>query len=454
MKPAAVITILILLAGTISGVAQWLRLKELEQEHSRMLTEARKLGWNERTAKQAPPGQRSGGGRHRPVADPDDRIRQVSVRLLALAKQEADSGEAFGPQSSAGWQTLHQLLGRTLDWDEDSLCKLLDLLESEPDFRGTFAARSIGFLMQRLADKAPMVALERAVAAVDSLNSEPHLREIVGRALAGLAMQNPEAALAWFRSHQNGHATLGGHSAAAGLFKGLSKSDPAGAFSLAAEGPPAFHHQRISAVIMGAQTPEEHREVLARLREHLAGIESAQTRSELLRDSMDCFAQKCVREGFSHAMKWLATLELEPLEIESFANRGSWGDLGSDSGLWIEWVATNLSARRFEDVGGSLIGVWTNRDHQEVGEWLRTFPESPARLVAVSRYADAVARVYPEEAARILMSVSDEAERQTAMEPMLRNLSFYHPDKAARFLAELETGDRSPSAPADPPIRE
>ena len=92
--------------------------------------------------------------------------------------------------------------------------------------------------------------------------------------------------------------------------------------------------------------------------------------------------------------------------------------------------------------------------HRQVGEWLRTFPENPARLVAVSRYADTVARVYPEEAARMLMSLTDEAERQTAMEPMLRNLSFYHPDKAARFLAELETGDRSPSAPADPPIRE
>jgi len=117
-------------------------------------------------------------------------------------------------------------------------------------------------------------------------------------------------------------------------------------------------------------------------------------------------------------------------------------------------MATNLSARRFEDVGGSLIQLWTERDHQEVGEWLRTFPESPARLVAVSRYADTVASHYPEEAARILMSVSDEAERQTAMERMLRNLSFYHPDKAARFLAELETGGRSPSAPADRPTSE
>jgi hypothetical protein len=438
MKPTAIITILILIAGSISGWVQSLRLKELEKQHSQILSEARKLGWNQRTAERSSPQHRKGSSPNRPVADPDARIRQLSARLQSLAKQETDLGGAFGPQSSAGWQTLYQLMARTLDWDEASLCKLLDSLETDPEFRGTFAAKSIGFLMQRLADKAPMAALERAVAAVDTLNSEPHLREIVGRALATLATQNPVAALAWFRSHQNGHETLGGHSAAVGLIMGLSKSDPAAAFSLVVEGHPASHHQRIGAVIMGAKTPEQHREVLASLRGYLATMESSQSKEQLMMACIEHLAHKSSREGFAHSMKWLATMEMEPAEFEAFANKIIFNDLGADSGLWFEWMATNLPPRHFEGAGGSLIDLWTNRNHQQVREWLMTLPENSAQLLAVSKYASTVVWHNPEDAARVLMSISDEAARHTAIEPALRNLSFYHPDKAARFVAELK----------------
>ena len=141
-------------------------------------------------------------------------------------------------------------------------------------------------------------------------------------------------------------------------------------------------------------------------------------------------------ENVGSVSQWLAKSKLTPDEKSSFAAGLSYSATGDDTGKWIEWMASNLTAESLEEPVKELVGEWTEQDYQASGKWLAAAPESPAKHTAVLAYAEAVAEYEPQVAGQWAMTLPPGPVRDETLKVIYQNWPGNDPVGAAAFARE------------------
>jgi hypothetical protein len=246
-------------------------------------------------------------------------------------------------------------------------------------------------------------------------------KHVVSSSLAKWAKDDPLAALEWVRKNSEKFPDLVIDDAKRGLISGVAMSDPKLAFKLIGELGIKETSSQISGIISAAMTAEDRTVVLGALREHLATISDEAARHNAANNAVVALARGVVKEGFEAGTKWLATANLSPAELESFASGLSSSDKKGESGKWIEWIGASLPADKGSNSIRNIVRNWTEDDYQAAGKWLATAPAGPTKNTSIRSYAETVSKYEPETAAQWALTLPPGQDRDETLQNIYEN---------------------------------
>lgn len=433
MRSSIALALAILALGAAPGFFQQKRLGDLRRDHARLAAEASKLGIA--TASQDP----ANGPRitKRQREDMEKQTRSTSGEILAFAR-ELDAARKNGePRDAAFQQRALEVLSKLSDLDPSQIRSFMNALRDAPDISDETRGSLIAFAVMTLSEQHPQEAV-----AIYAQSPELMAKNALGDYIMTSALQNwartqPDQAAAWVRDNAANLKGVDADDLKRGVIAGAALQDPKKAFQLMGE--LGFEHPEsaISAIVSTSHDhPEQRDGVLAGLRGYLSGIQDATEREEIGAKAMETFARTADRQGFETLTDWMEEAEFSPKEKEQFAGGLSWFTTRDDTGRWVEWLGSNLSAEAMPDPVREIVGEWTQQDYVAAGKWLGGTPDGPAKTAAIEAYAGAVAEYEPQVAVQWALTLPPGTGREATLRAIYQNWPPGDPQGAAAFARE------------------
>ena len=414
MKISIAASILILLVAALFGVPNQKRLTVVRQSHAKLVAEAAQLGISLDPSNPADPVRITKRGRGNKEAE----AKLAAADYIAFSKEREAIEKNGGPPDEAQQKRIMEIRDRMMSLDSAQLKILITELRASKELKDESSQGFISFSIMTLANDHPQAALALLTESADLMKEGKHL---VSSSLAKWAKDDPLAAVEWVRKNSEKFPDLVTDEAKLGLISGAAMSDPKLAFKLIGELGIKEASSSISGIIEATKTAEDRTAVFAALREHLATINDEAARHNVANDAVHSLASSVASEGFEAGTKWLATANLSPAELESFASGLSSTDKKGESGQWIEWIGTTLSADKSRDSIRNIVRNWTEDDYQAAGKWLATTPAGPTKNTSIRSYAETVSHYEPETAAQWALTLPPGQDRDETLQEIYDN---------------------------------
>jgi hypothetical protein len=417
MKISIAASVLILAVAAGFGLQNQQRLGVVRENHARLAAEAAKLGISLDPSNDADPVHITKRGR----ADREAEARLAATEFIAFAKEmEAIEKNGGAPDEAMQKRTM-EFMDRMMSLDSAQLKILIAELRASKELKDETRQGLIAFSIMTLSNDHPQAALALLTESSDLLDNDNMGTHVVSSSLAKWGKDDPLAALEWVKKNSAKFPDLVTEDAKRGLISGAAVSDPRLAFKLIGELGIKEAVFPISGIIGAAKTAEDRTVVLGALREHLATISDEAARHNVANNAVVALARGVVKEGFEAGTKWLASANLSPVELESFASGLSSSDKKGESGQWIEWIGATLPADKSSDSIRNIVRNWTQDDFQAAGKWLTTAPEGEAKNTSIRSYAETVSRYEPETAAQWAMTLPAGKDRDQTLKKIYHN---------------------------------
>ncbi|MGJ8635110.1 MAG: hypothetical protein ACSHX7_14435, partial [Luteolibacter sp.] len=370
MRTSLFLSVLILVGATAIGWYDYQRLIPARRAHSHAVTEATKRGISLNPSNEAATSRIT----KRKREDPEATIKLLAVDYIGFAKEKEARRNSHSESDIAFQQ-------RELDFDErikalapkqwkSLISEICACEELKNRTRHAFLYNSItGF-----ARKHPQSALAFLADSPDLFTDIHKAEHLVSTALIGWTEDDPLAAMKWIRENKANHSNLINERAKRDMVIFAAMQDPHLGFEFI-RGLNVESANLIIGDLLGlATTPEKRTATLAAFRDHLATIKDDKIREEITMTAR-AFLHTLVGEDFNSSSKWIAGVNMTPLELESLAEGLASGAIKSETGKWIEWIGENLPNDKAAPRIHNMIRNWTLRDYESAGKWLTTFPE-------------------------------------------------------------------------------
>ena len=417
MKISIAASILILLVAALFGVPNQKRLTVVRQSHAQLVAEAAQLGISLDPSNPAAPVRITKRGR----ANKEAEAKLAAAEFIAFAKEMEAIEKKGGPPDEAQQKRIMEIMDRMMSLDSAQLKILITELRASKELKDESRQGLITFSIMTLANDHPQAALALFTESADLFKDDGMGKHFVSSSLAKWAKNDPLAALEWVRKNSEKFPDLVTDDAKRSLISGAAVSDPRLAFKLIGELGIKETSSQISGIISAAMTAEDRTVVLGALREHLATISDEAARHNAANNAVVALARGVVKEGFEAGTKWLATANLSPAELESFASGLSSSDKKGESGQWIEWIGTTLPADKSRSSIRNIVRNWTRDDFQAAGKWLATAPAGPTKNTSIRSYAETVSHYEPETAAQWALTLPPGQDRDETLQEIYDN---------------------------------
>ena len=414
MKTSISLSVIIVVAGACLAWHDYRQLTSLRASHGQLVAEAAKLGIASDAGHPAAPGRITKHER----GNREAAAKLVAAEVIAFAKEMEAAEKAGGKPDDAMQKRVMDLLERVMALDAAQLKIVIAEVRADKSLKDETRQGVIGFAIMTLANDHPQAALTLFTESADLFNDKEHGMggHVVASALARWATDDPLAALDWARKNAEKYPELVTDQAKQGMIAGAARQDPRLAFKLIGELGLKEANDAIQSIVSVARTPEERTATLAALREHLATIKDDKTREEASNRALGMLVSGVARDGFESASKWLATANLTPAELTTFAGGLNIYSLkGDETGRWVEWLGQTIPAGKADSNIRNLVNQWTQKDYQAAGKWLTTTPDGPAKNLSIRSYAETVAPYDPETAAQWALTLPAGNERQATL---------------------------------------
>ena len=417
MKISITASVLILLVAALFGIPNQQRLALVRHGHAQLVAEAAQLGISLDPSNPADPVRITKRGR----ANKEAEAKLAAAEFIAFAKEMEAIEKKGGPPDEAQQKRIMEIMDRMMSLDSAQLKILITELRSSKELKDESRQGLITFSIMTLANDHPQAALALLTESADLLKDNGMGKHLVSSSLAKWAKDDPLAALEWVKKNSEKFPDLVTDEAKRSLISGAAVSDPKLAFKLIGELGIKDASSTISIVIGAAKTGEDRTLVLGALREHLATITDEAARHDVANDAVRSLASSVASEGFEAGTKWLATANLSPAELESFASGLSSSDKKGESGQWIEWIGTTLPADKSRSSIRNIVRNWTRDDFQAAGKWLATATAGPTKNTSIRSYAETVSEYEPETAAQWALTLPPGQDRDETLQEIYDN---------------------------------
>lgn len=287
-----------------------------------------------------------------------------------------------------------------------------------------------------LADGNPPEGLALLFQLIQEIPGRPR-EHIVSQKVTEWVQRDAPAALAWVRGNLKEHGDLIPDEARSGLIRAIALKDRKEAFRLVGEleiDPPSNATQGI---VLAAKTPEDQLAALADFREYLLTLKGSSDYARTAEYTFAAFGRGLAKDGFEAAAGWADSAGLTEKELIHFG-----GDLGSsvkdgDEGKWIAWLGEKLSGGKYDQGVRRIMMKWADDHHEAAGTWLTSAPASPVKNLAVSVFAERVAKAEPETAEQWALTLPEGKQRADTLHRIFHNWPEGDPEAKAAA-AEFE----------------
>jgi hypothetical protein len=432
MKSSLLLTLAILVIGTIPGIYQHRHAAGLKEDQDRLLAEAATLG----LAVEADAG--SAAVRTKRQREDQERRAVTIAGDVAAVTREIDAIEASGGKTDDELQQrAMEAMSQLMELDAAQIRKVIGELRADAGISDETRDNLIAVSILSLTEDHPETALalyteSSGIAAKNLLGDH-----LLSTALSRWAEMNPAAALDWIRRSAAAHPDMVDEEARKSVLAGTATRDPVLAFKLSRELGIEDSMGAVNAIMMaGTESPEKRTAVFNALREHLSGIEDPEEREETASAALEVLARGTDKESYESLTGWMDSVKLNPAEKTQFAAGLTWFTTKGETGKWVEWIAGNLPGDRAADPVRELVGEWTQQDYVAAGQWLSQTPDGSAKAAAVEAYAGAVAEYEPQVAVQWAMTLPPGPARLSTLRVVHQNWPASDPQGAAAFARE------------------
>ena len=411
MKIPVAAAILILLVAALFGTQNQQRLAVVRAGHAKLVAEAAQLGISLDSSHADDPVRITKRGRE----DKGAAAKLAAAEFIAFAREMEAMEKKGGPPDEAQQKRVMEIMDRMMSLDSAQLKILIAEVRATKDLKDETRQGLIGFSIMTLANDHPQAALALLTESSDLFKGEGMGEHVVASSLGKWAKDDPLAAVEWVKKNSAKFPDLITDNAKRGLISGAAAQDPKLAFKLIGELGIKEVTFPITGIISAAKTAEDRTAVLGALREHLATITDEAARHNVANNAVVSLARSVVKEGFEAGTKWIASANLNPAELESFASGLSSSEKKGEEGQWIEWIGTTLPPDKADDQIRNIVRNWTEDDFQAAGKWLTTAPDGPAKNASIRTYAETVSRYEPETAMQWALTLPPGKDRDETL---------------------------------------
>jgi hypothetical protein len=215
----------------------------------------------------------------------------------------------------------------------------------------------------------------------------------------------------------------------------VARKDPELAFVLLGDMEHGDPRPFVSEIFTAAATSEERTAAYAAFKDFVFTIADPVLKREIEFKAGDTLRQEIMGDGFDAASSWIDSAELSQAELEGFVDRMDLAPASHDSGKWVDWLANKLPPEKAEKPIKSIVSEWTEADYIAAGVWLADSPDSPSKTPSIIAYAETIAPYEPEVAADWAMTLTNEADRRSALWKIYQNWPAADSEGAAAFAA-------------------
>ena len=405
MKTSSVIAVLILAAATVLNWHADQQLAKAGETHAKLIIQGTQPNRTLSPALPIHPGEDNGQAE----------ARLAAAELFAFAgDMEVIKNEGRQPDPSLQKRIL-DTMRRIMTMNPAQLRILISETFANTDLTAKTRLGMLHTFLTQLGKKNPHDALAILIKSRAVLTEEARPAGIIATALASWFGTDPVSATGWVRENDGKFPGLITEAAKLGILASTAARDPKAAFGLIGELNFQDPKHGIQEIIQVSTTDKQRTATLTALRGHLAGLTDETTRAGISSAAVKTLARGLAQGGFAPASVWIASTPLTAEELESFAGGLVSNVKTEETGQWIQWLCGNLPAGKADDTMDKLLTAWTEQDHAAAGKWLNAMPQSPAKNVAISAFAEAVSKYEPEAALRWAFTLPQGEARDTLL---------------------------------------
>jgi hypothetical protein len=372
----------------------------------------------------------------RPASDTSTRTAQDSEKRLdriaeTLTRRIVELGDTDGNIGGL-LRLLPALLPHVESLEIDELIAVADRLGSGGLFPPTddlSAARLVLYILA--AEQEPLKVLSR-----DDLEFGPEDEGLQLSIFNTLARQDPAAAIRWLdaQSMEDGDKS----DFQSGIALGLLAHDPRRGLDYILENPSVFPGSGMGPLIAGLRLPAAARDGLIEALPDPRYAKLRPTLSKMILESSLATAR------VAELREQSAALQLGGEQITHFIRDHSSHLMQRDPDAAAAWMKDALPADQYPSMVSTAIRHWTERDFNAAATFLGTMERGPARDQSIREFADVVASMEPESAAKWAAEIEDPTLRQSALREVGR--SWLHLDPGAARAWMEKQGIPAPDA--------
>ncbi len=139
--------------------------------------------------------------------------------------------------------------------------------------------------------------------------------------------------------------------------------------------------------------------------------------------------------GFEASREALESAKLSPHMHDATAAILAATGIGPETAARANWLLENRRTTEPEALQG-FVQTWTKADYNGAATWLRDLPPSTNRDAAIAAFAPLVAQKEPPSAVDWAITITDPAQRTTALNQVWKNWKAHAPEEAASYFRE------------------
>jgi hypothetical protein len=437
MKAPLLLTLIILISGSLWSWQENRQLMILREWHSQVLLEAESLGVPPDVSKPFTPGRSA--LRHKD--DSHQKVKEFTDKRVALAKEMKEIEKSGQQRDEATQKRYLEMIDGVLSMNGEELKLHIADLKGRSDMDDEMKKNMLGFSSMILAMQYPETALALFTESPDLLKDNLIGWHVLSSALTERAKDSPMAALEWIKKNAGKYPNLvteDAEDAKGAVIDGAALKDIGLAFQLLGEmklnedgGAGMLHH-----IAGAAETPEQQSAFLTALRNQVQNTADKQTAEHLMDAGLGSLFSEVSRSGYDRSVDWLKSANLSPKETAQFASFASglnYDQTKADTGKWLDWLSTQpLDAGKSDRTTANLVRQWTESDYKAAGEWLTKTAPGPVKDAATMAYLSAVAPYDPDTAAQWADTLAGD-KKKNALEQIYNALKGKDESAAADF---------------------
>jgi hypothetical protein len=285
--------------------------------------------------------------------------------------------------------------------DIDELIAVADRLGSGGLFPPTDEKSSARLVLYLLAaEQDPLKVLSRED--LDLASDEGYLQTSIFNILA---RKDPDAGIRWLDSQSMDDGPKSGFHR--GIALGLLAHDPRRGLDFILEHPAVMPSGGMGLIIAGLRIPDAARDQLIEALPDPRYAALRPTLSKMVLESSLATARVAELRDQTSA------LQLGDTQVATFLRNHSAQLIQRDPDAAAKWLKDVLPAEQYPSLLSTAIRHWTERDFNAAANFLGTMEHGPARDQSIKEFADVVATMEPESAAKWALEIGDPALRET-----------------------------------------